>query len=294
MIFKKSTNIAGFFLLLTVFLSCQTSAQKVLEYTQFKNPEPVTIRGFDDHAMEPFVSRDGEYLFFNNSNAPGVNTEIHYATRIDDLTYQYKGILKGASSDKLDGVPTMDEEGNFYFVSVRNYFNDFQTIYGGKFSGGDLTNVGIVYGISKKKLGHLNFDLEVSADGNTIYFVDGIFSGKPFPDKADIAIAVKREGKFKRLSGSEEILDKINTKRLEYAPAISEDELEIFFTRHMSKQKLGIFRAVRKEKDLPFGKPRWVSAIKGHIEAPTLSPDERSLYYHKKENGKFVIYRVTR
>ncbi len=29
------------------------------EYMAFRSPEPVTIRGYDDHAMEPFIKRDG-------------------------------------------------------------------------------------------------------------------------------------------------------------------------------------------------------------------------------------------
>lgn len=271
---------------------CGAKAQE--EYKTFQNPERVVILGYREDAMEPFISRDGKYLFFNNSNAPGVDTEIHYAARIDDLTYQYAGLLEGANSGKLDGVPSMDERGNFFFVSTRSYFDDFQTIYTGKFSDGSLSGVEFLDGISKKKLGFLIFDLEISADGNTIYFVDGVFSGKPFPDKADLKIAVKKDGKFERLASSDEIFSSINTKKLEYAPAISDDELEIFFTRNMAKRKLGIFRAVRNDVNEPFGKPLWVSAILGHIEAPTLSPDEKSLYYHKKEGEKFVIYRVTR
>jgi hypothetical protein len=30
------------------------------------------------------------------------------------------------------------------------------------------------------------------------------------------------------------------------------------------------------------------------LEGPTLSPDEKSLHYHKREGSLFVIYRVTR
>jgi hypothetical protein len=41
--------------------------------------------------MEPFITRDGRYLFFNNSNDPSVNTNLRYAERIDDLTFKYKG-----------------------------------------------------------------------------------------------------------------------------------------------------------------------------------------------------------
>ena len=57
----------------------------------------------------------------------------------------------------------------------------------------------------------MNFDVEVSADGRTLYFVDGVFSGKPTPDKADIAIAVRDGAGFRRLSGSAELLKNVNT-----------------------------------------------------------------------------------
>ena len=44
----------------------------------------------------------------------------------------------------------------------------------------------------------------------------------------------------------------------------------------------------------PFEEPERITAITGFAEAPSLSPDEKSLYYHERENGHFVIYRVTR
>ena len=42
------------------------------------------------------------------------------------------------------------------------------------------------------------------------------------------------------------------------------------------------------------GVPERVAAITGFAEAAILSPDERSLYYHKKEGTRFVLYRVVR
>ncbi len=62
------------------------------EYTAFANPQRVTIQGYNDHAMEPFITRDGRYLLFNNLNQPSVNTNLHYAERIDDVTFEYMGI----------------------------------------------------------------------------------------------------------------------------------------------------------------------------------------------------------
>jgi hypothetical protein len=55
-----------------------------------------------------------------------------------------------------------------------------------------------------------------------------------------------------------------------------------------------IYRAARQSDKEPFAAPQRVSAITGFVEAPALSPDGRALYYHKLEDGRFVIYRVAR
>ncbi|MBN2098018.1 MAG: hypothetical protein JW753_00320 [Dehalococcoidia bacterium] len=87
----------------------------------FANPERVTILGYSDHAMEPFISRDGKYLFFNNSNDPDVDTNLYWAERIDDLTFQYKDEIGGVNTTALEGVASMDRNGVFYFISTRSY-----------------------------------------------------------------------------------------------------------------------------------------------------------------------------
>jgi hypothetical protein len=283
--------------LLLALTACQSAgtiaSQREREYTAFGNPERVTIRGYSDHAMEPFITRDGRYLFFNNSNDPSVNTNLHYAERINDLAFEYKGEIAGANTKALEGVPTMDKNGFFYFVSTRSYEETLSTIYRGRFGGGAVTDVKVVEGVSERVRGVVNFDAEVSVDGKTLYFVDGVFSGKPVPDKADIAIAMRSGMSFRRLAESAELLKSINTDALEYAACISSDELELFFTR-VGKNGPAIYRAIRKKATQPFDPPERVAAVNGFVEAPTLSPDDRSLYYHLKEGERFVIYKVTR
>lgn len=283
--------------LLLVLTNCRlagsVASQKEREYAAFGNPERITIRGYSDHAMEPFITRDGRYLFFNNSNDPSVNTNLRYAERINDLTFEYKGEVAGVNTKSLEGVPTMDKSGAFYFVSTRSYKETLSTIYQGRFSGGAVTGVKIAEGISEKAPGRVNFDVEVSSDGRTLYFVDGVFSGKPVPDRADIVIAVRGGAGFLRLSESAELLKNVNTDALEYAACISPDELELFFTR-VGKNGPAIYRSTRKSVTQPFDRAVRAAAIKGFVEAPTLSPDGRSLYYHLKEGERFVIYRVTR
>ena len=52
--------------------------------------------------------------------------------------------------------------------------------------------------------------------------------------------------------------------------------------------------AVRTDTSSPFGTAKRIRAATGFVEGPTLSPDEKSLYYHKREGSLFVIYEVTR
>jgi hypothetical protein len=265
----------------------------------FTNPESVTIVGYSQDAMEPFISPDDNYLFFNNSNGTRP-TNLYYATRIDDLTFQFQGEIVGANSGglTLTAVPSVDINNIFYFISDRSYAQTFSTIYSGMFSNGSLSNVALVPGISKDKLGDVNFDQCISPDGGTLYFVDGVFTGgAQVPEHASIAIATRDGDHFVRLKNSAEIMHKINTDGLNYAPDISKSGLEFFFTRIPGQPPTPppvMYTATRAKTSEPFGKPRKIEAITGFAEAPALSPDEKSLYYHENVDGTFVIYRVTR
>ena len=107
------------------------------EFFGFGTPERITILGYerekDSNAMEPFLSKDGRYLFFNNRNDPRTNTNLRYAERIDNTTFRYLGELKGVNTPVLEGVPSLDQNGIFYFVSVRNYKETVSTLFHGKF-----------------------------------------------------------------------------------------------------------------------------------------------------------------
>ena len=261
--------------------------------TDFQNPQRVTIDGYNDDAMEPFLTRDGKYLFFNNLNDPKVNTNLHWAERIDDLHFKYRGEILGVNTPALEGVASMDRQGNFYFVSNRSYDQTASTLYRAHFANGAVTDVELVPGISLAKPGIVNFDAEISADGNTLYFVESEFSIFGQPKSARILFAHRNGNSFVRDDASAAIMKNINSDGLNYAPATSASECEIFFTRANASGPVN-YIAKRANKSLPFEAPLRIAAITGFAEGPTLSPDELSLYYHVKENGRFVIYRVTR
>lgn len=287
-----------------VLLSCgiqeeaeSFAAGPLPEYRAFSQPQRVTIRGYQDDAMEPFIAKDGRYLLFNNRNDPHIDTKLHFAERVDDLTFNYRGEIGGVNTSALEGVPSLDRLGTLYFVSTRSYTETLATLYRGRFNRGQVSGVQLVAGVSRRQLGIVTFDGEVSADGDTLFLVDGWFTGGPAPETADIDIAVRDGAGFRRLPSGRDLLKNVNTDKLEYAPAISSDLLELFFTRldrSGRSTRTVILRAARQSPEVPFGQPEQIISITGFVEAPTLSNDGRSLYYHKLEGGRFVIFRGAR
>lgn len=180
--------------------------------------------------MEPSISRDGRFLFFNNSNDPTVNTNLHYAERIDDLTFQYRGEIGGVNTSALEGVASIDGNGVFYFVTTRSYAQTLSTIYRGNFSNGAVSAVEIVPGVSSMVAGMVNFDAEISPDGTTLYFADGQAAAVPTGfSSADIHIGQRQGAGFARSADSAAVMARVNTAALEYAPAISASQLDLLY-----------------------------------------------------------------
>jgi hypothetical protein len=165
-------------LCLTAIAGCSRTVASTERVSHaYTSPTPVTIIGYDDKVMEAFISRDGSRLFFNNWNSPTVNTDLRVADRVDDTTFRYRGELNGVNTPALEGVPSVDRDGRLYFISTRRYNATLSTIYRGRLDGDTVSNVEIVPGVSREARPWVNFDAEISADGNVLYFVDGRFGG---------------------------------------------------------------------------------------------------------------------
>jgi hypothetical protein len=258
-----------------------------------KGPEPVRIEGFTDEAMEPFLSRDGKFLFFNSRNDVA-NTNIQFA-EATDKGFEYRGVLFGTISFDLDAVPTMAANGRFCFVSPRDYRRTRVSVLCGDFDGKKVKDTLPERALATERMGRLIFDVELSADGKTMIFAEGTFSGAAVPDEADLYLATLGPGGYVRTHEGRRIFANINTSELEYAPGLSADGLELFFTRPsgiwpFSQPK--IFRAKRSNTDEAFGKPEELQ-IDGYVEGPSVAADG-TLYFHKKVSGRFEIWRQPR
>jgi hypothetical protein len=242
--------------------------------------------------MEPFIAKDGQHLFFNNRNDPSVDTDLFYAARVDDRTFTFLGPVPGANSPFLDAVASLDTLGNFYFVSNRSYATTLSTIYGGPWSASGVGNVAPVAGVSLQQAGSVNFDAEISGDGQTLWFDDGQYSSTGTLLAASIAIADRQGAAFVRRANGAALLAAVNVGGLDYAPSISVDGLELFFTRvdsTSSGASPAIYRSTRPDTASAFGPGAQVAAATGFVEAPSLSADGHLLYFHKQVNGTFVI-----
>ncbi|HEY7946675.1 MAG TPA: hypothetical protein VID75_03305 [Acidimicrobiales bacterium] len=263
----------------------------------FGAPQPVTIDGYSAGAMEPFISRDGHDLFFNTTNQSPDIPAIQLATRVSTQEFTYQGPLAGANDPPaLSATPSMDDAGTLYFISTRSYPQTLSTVYAGTFAAGQLTAVHLVAGVSAPSPGTVDFDVEVSPDGSTLYVSVGQFGSGSTPTGAGLAVYDKTGSSFVLDPQSARILHAVNRKGiLTYAASISSDGLELFFTR--AKPTGGhpsIYRAVRSTTGGAFGHVQRLADITGFAEAPSLSADGSTLYYHLLVGSRFDIESVSR
>jgi len=307
---KQSRYITLFFvgLLLLLCLSlpgCESSTdpEEKASASHFDRERKVTIIGYDSDAMEPFISKDDRYLFFN-SHKGAHNKDIFYAEKINDTTFVFKGEVQGVNSDYADANPTMDAENHFYFISTRHLDTGNQTLFGGIFDSGRVRDLREIKGTINIPTPYwFNMGVEIEADGRTMWVSSARFNaGENFPSEGNIRFAVKTDSLFNIPPGESDILKNINTdESIQYAGEVSNDGLEIFYSQ-VTLSDPPVFKllyATRPQTDAPFGKPMAIEAPfkndpQAFVEAPTLSADGKRLYYHKRDNDVFAIFMLRR
>ena len=258
--------------------------------------QDVLVAGYSGVAMEPFVSRDGRFLLFNDSNDPRNDTDLHFARRVDDTHWTYGGRIAGANSGALDGTPTMDRNGKLFFVSLRSYSQSACTIHSARFDNGVASEVGLVDSICRHEPGVVNFDVDIDASGTVLTFVDSRFGANNLPADAVLVMARWNGTQFVRSADSAAMLATVNgSATLQYAPALSADHLTLWFTRVASLtsgEAPQIWRARRTTESAPFDAPVRIAGLGDFVEAPALSADEKLLYFHRRVGTGYGIFAV--
>ena len=234
-IFKKFA-LLSFAVILLISGCSSPSSEKIgsLTYPEFSDETQVSISGYSLDAMEPFISSNGNCLFFNSLN-DSVNTSLYYATKTDDTTFVYAGQVSGVNgtSPHLDAVASMDSLNNFYFVSTRNYPTVLENLQTGSFNSGTATGITPVLGnFYISTAGWIIMDAEINRDGTKLYYTNAYFSGGALPAASKLGIADKQISSFLKSATSDSDLANINdTAYLVYAPCTSSDGKELYFTR---------------------------------------------------------------
>lgn len=292
-------------ILILLLFSCSSSddVNDLQIYPSFGAEIDVTINGLSFDAMEPFISPSGNYLFFNNLN-DGVDTKLYYATKINDSTFNYMGELTGANqtiSPYLDAVADLDINGNFYWTSTRNYPTELNNLFHGTFSSGSISGIGRVQGDFNMNIpGWLIMDHGISLDGQYLYFINARLDDTNCQGPCETKIGVAQKDNvttFSTLPNSTTILQNINDSNyIYYAPCISSDNLELYYTRYLKGQITSstIFEicvAVRNNSLSKFSIPKVLFSknISNLIEAPTLTVDKNIIYYHQKTTNSHKI-----
>ena len=268
----------------------------------FKQVEPLVVEGYSENAMEPCLSADGKYLLFNDSNAPESISKIHVSRRVMDSKFKYLGKLSGVASNAKDLAPSMDDFGNIYFTSLREYPKTLKSLFCGKFENEKVLDVRAIEGdISSRIPGWLNMDCEVSRDGKLLCFSRARFEpGGHVPVESDLLLAQVIDGKVIKIADSDLIMKNINTEALEYAPAFARNGLEIYFNRSnilmagntVKGAEMRIMLSKRESLEKPFGPPAKLKNIDGLVEGATLSGDGSELIFHKKVGKSFRLFRA--
>lgn len=291
-----------------VFNSCSSNddidnSSEELVYPSFGSEIEVRINNLNFDAMEPFITSNGNYLFFNNLN-DGINTKLYYATKINDSTFNYVGELMGSNqttSPHLDAVADMDSNGNFYWTSTRNYPEELDNLFHGNFKNGNISDIQRVKGnFNMNTPGWLVMDHGISLDGQFLYFNNARFDDSNCQGPCETTLGVAKRinaSEFSILPNSATILQHINNPDyIYYAPCISSDNLELYFTRYLkgiitSGTVFEICVAVRSNSSSEFSVPKvlFSETISDLIEAPTLTTDKNSIYYHRKTSDSHKI-----
>ncbi len=284
-------------------LSCEnnnTGPDDEWAYPEFANEAEVIINGYNKDAMEPFISKDGNFLFFNSLN-DGDSTSLYYAARVNDTVFNFEGEIAGVNGTvpHLDAVASMDENNIFYFVSTRDYPDVFENYQTGKFDNGVVTDLRCAMGdFYIYEPGWLIMDAEINREGDLLYYVNAQFSGNPLPDQAHLGIAEKKDTVFETISTSDDILENVNDPDyLVYAPSISSDGDELYFTRIRKGMLITqICVSVRSDTVETFSVPEWIEIEGNSVEAPSVTDDGERLYYHKRleSDNKYHIFTMKR
>jgi hypothetical protein len=271
--------------------------------TEWANPEPVVIYGYNGPAQDPFIAPTLPIMLFDShSSDPTIPSNIFQAFEWDYKTFISLGAVQGLDGG-IKANPNVDAHGNFYWWTEAYYYQSLNTSYQGKFANGVVTGTASVLGISRQQNLWVAMSPDSSGDGTILLYGDfhtdstGV-NAKPI--SSALAVAMRNaDGSFTKHPFSDQLLASINnTLPIVYNGRMSTDGLELYFTG-VSNLAAGpqIYVAKRLAVTVPFDAPTPIDAAGPMTENGALSRDGKHLYYHRllgPADANSQIYVLTR
>jgi hypothetical protein len=140
-------------------------------------------------------------------------------------------------------------------------------------------------------------DAAVNYTGDKLAYCNAWFNNCSFgmPCISALALAQKvNDSTFSKLPNSASLLANVNdtVNFIVYAPQLSKDELELYYTRAPKNYPLTeICVAVRSNTNSAFSSPSVIYSPSDSIpEGPTITSDKSKLYYHAKSGGQYKLF----
>src|SRR5882757_9003653 len=192
-------------------------------------PEKISLSGDSWSDLDPFISPDGEHLFFISTRPvhDGENTKKNMDLWVADRSGAEWGSprwIENVNSEGKEGSPSVTRDGTLYFFSDRQNSPNKNALYESKFLDGHYT-VPVLLPASINS-GTSDTSPFVSPDGKVLLF----YSTRPGGlGKADLYVSFRKHGKWTAAVNLGPI---VNSSDFNYNPVVSPDGQQFFFGRN--------------------------------------------------------------
>jgi Tol biopolymer transport system component len=197
----------------------------------WQQPEKLSISGDSWSDLDPFVSVDGQQLFFISTRPDSLQAipagkkdmDIWVATR-NGADWGTPHRVENVNSEGKEGSPTVARDGTLYFFSDRNGGADKNAIYKSQLVYGHYQGPSLLpYAINR---GPSDTSPFIAPDGRTLLFYSTREGGF---GKADLYVSHERHGKW---TASGNLGTAVNSADSEYNPVLSRDGRWLYFGRN--------------------------------------------------------------
>jgi len=192
-------------------------------------PEKISLSGDSWSDLDPFISPDGEHLFFISTRPmhDGENTKKNMDLWVADRSgaeWESPRWIENVNSEGKEGSPSVTRDGTLYFFSDRQNSPNKNSIYESKFLDGHYT-VPVLLPATINS-GVSDTSPFVSPDGKILLF----YSTRPGGlGKADLYVSFRKHGKWTAAVNLGPI---VNSSDFNYNPVVSPDGKQFFFGRN--------------------------------------------------------------